>query len=419
MAAITAVVDDCLARIGQDARINARFITADMPRLRRTLIEQICEAGGGPCKYSGKDMKSTHIGMQISDVEFDALVGDLVASLDHFKVPPGEQKDLIAVLAPMRPDIVEPPAGGVLVSGPGGQAVLARARSLRDAAGFLEKATAALAASNRALADVLFSSAEMLIGPAPLADLAPLFRDGAPPRVTTPLVSVPRDSPPQPALVGSSEQENPETVPAASSAAAPKRGALAGSIVVTGARPLPGMAVVTLEPASGKFRHRPPKQRIVEQRNREFFPKVLAVPVGSTVTFPNFDNVFHNVFSRSDVHPFDLGIYRAGQARDLTFDKEGVIRIGCNLHANMSAYVVVVSAPHYVISDKDGKFTFRSLEPGKYRLRVWSEYVGAPVVQDVEVKAAQNNVTVTLASDVPIGPLADKFGVARGGPPRK
>ena len=81
----------------------------------------------------------------------------------------------------------------------------------------------------------------------------------------------------------------------------------------------------------------------MEQRNREFAPHILAVPVGSTVAFPNFDTIYHNVFSRSEAAPFDLGIYSNGQSRELTFDKDGIVRLGCNLHSNMSAYVVVVS----------------------------------------------------------------------------
>ena len=74
-------------------------------------------------------------------------------------------------------------------------------------------------------------------------------------------------------------------------------------------------------------------------------------PAGSTVSFPNFDPIFHNVFSTSPARAFDLGIYKNGESRDVTFAKEGLIRLGCNLHANMAAHVVVVAAPHYVVTD--------------------------------------------------------------------
>jgi hemoglobin len=104
--AITAVVDDFIARVAADNRINARFANADIPHLKIMLVEQICEASGGPCKYTGKDMKVAHTGMNITDDEFTALVEDLKGALDKFKVPAPEQKDLLGALGPMKPDIV-------------------------------------------------------------------------------------------------------------------------------------------------------------------------------------------------------------------------------------------------------------------------------------------------------------------------
>jgi len=104
--AITAVVDDFVAKVGADSRINARFANVDMPHLKAMLVEQICEASGGPCKYSGKDMKTAHTGMNITDAEFGALVEDLGKSLDQFKVGKTEQDQLVGALAPMKPQIV-------------------------------------------------------------------------------------------------------------------------------------------------------------------------------------------------------------------------------------------------------------------------------------------------------------------------
>jgi hypothetical protein len=143
-------------------------------------------------------------------------------------------------------------------------------------------------------------------------------------------------------------------------------------------------------------------------------PHVLAVPVGSTVQFPNYDPTFHNVFSTSDTKAFDLGLYKNGEARELVFDKEGVVRLGCNLHANMSAYVIVVAAPHYAITDDTGAFSFRSLAPGKYTMKVWSERSAEPAVQTVEIKPGQNNLNLGVKADVGEGPAPDKFGVPRG-----
>jgi hemoglobin len=105
--AITAVVDDFVGRVAADKRINGFFAKASVPRLKMMLVDQICEATGGPCKYTGRDMKSTHQGMGITNADFDALVGDLVASLDKFKVGEREQQELLAALGPMRKNIVQ------------------------------------------------------------------------------------------------------------------------------------------------------------------------------------------------------------------------------------------------------------------------------------------------------------------------
>jgi hemoglobin len=105
--AITAVVDDFVARCAADARINGKFARTDVARLKAMLIDQVCEATGGPCTYSGRDMRTTHDGMAVTGGEFDALVADLVATLDRFSVPEAEKAELLGALAPMRADIVE------------------------------------------------------------------------------------------------------------------------------------------------------------------------------------------------------------------------------------------------------------------------------------------------------------------------
>ena len=104
--AITAVVDDFVGRVANDSRINGKFANADIPRLKTLLVQQICAASGGPCSYTGRDMETTHAGMNITSEQFDALVGDLVASLNKFKVPEREKNELLSVLGPMKKDIV-------------------------------------------------------------------------------------------------------------------------------------------------------------------------------------------------------------------------------------------------------------------------------------------------------------------------
>ena len=104
--AIQAVVDDFIGNVAADTRINARFAKADIPRLKIMLVDQICEATGGPCKYRGASMIDSHRGMKITDAEFNALVEDLVKSLDKFKVPAQEKNELLTALGSMKPQIV-------------------------------------------------------------------------------------------------------------------------------------------------------------------------------------------------------------------------------------------------------------------------------------------------------------------------
>jgi plastocyanin len=293
---------------------------------------------------------------------------------------------------------------------PGGKLTPAgeRAVLLRQAADLLDKAGTALADGNKNLAENLFSTAELLVGAEALAPIADQFRAGAPPRVATPTVKVEK-MPPQPKAVGSSEQEDEaDKVPPP-----PQTGTLTGSLMIDG-KPISGaFGLVTLEPASGKWKPRTPKRLVMAQRNREFNPHVMAISVGSTVAFPNFDTIFHNVFSTSPLGAFDLGIYKTGEAREYTFQKEGIIRLGCNLHANMSGYIAVVAAPAYVVTDDSGHFKFGRLPPGKYKLKAWSERSKEPITQDVTIKTGANEVKVGVAGDAPQGPQPDKFGGKR------
>ena len=105
--AITRIVEDFVARCAGDSRINKKFIRTDIPRLRSMLIDQVSEASGGPARYTGRDMKTTHDGMKVSAGEFDALVEDLVATLNRFGVGKREQDELLGILGPLRSDIVE------------------------------------------------------------------------------------------------------------------------------------------------------------------------------------------------------------------------------------------------------------------------------------------------------------------------
>jgi hemoglobin len=104
--AISAVVDDFVGNVAADQRINGFFANTDVPRLKKLLVEQICAGSGGPCTYTGRDMRSAHTGMNVAETHFNALVEDLVKTLDKFKVPQREKDELLALLGPMRSDIV-------------------------------------------------------------------------------------------------------------------------------------------------------------------------------------------------------------------------------------------------------------------------------------------------------------------------
>ncbi len=105
--AITAVVEEFVGNIAADSRINTFFKDTNIPHLKKMLVEQICEATGGPIKYTGLDMKTAHKGMGVSSAHFNALVEDLAKALDKFKVPEKEKGELIGALAGMKNDIVE------------------------------------------------------------------------------------------------------------------------------------------------------------------------------------------------------------------------------------------------------------------------------------------------------------------------
>jgi plastocyanin len=111
------------------------------------------------------------------------------------------------------------------------------------------------------------------------------------------------------------------------------------------------------------------------QKNRMFIPHLQVIPVGSVVQFPNADPFFHNVFSLFDGRRFDLGLYEAGTSKSVTFSREGVSYIFCNIHPEMSAVVVALSTPLYAIADVNGSVVIHNVPPGNYRLHIWVEGV--------------------------------------------
>jgi len=113
------------------------------------------------------------------------------------------------------------------------------------------------------------------------------------------------------------------------------------------------------------------KPAVLDQRNLSFFPRVLAVRVGTDVDLPNNDRVFHNVFSFHDGKRFDLGLYPVGTTRRVRFDKAGMSRVFCNIHPNMAAYVKAVDSPYFAVSDREGRFTIAAVPEGAYTYHAW------------------------------------------------
>jgi plastocyanin len=109
------------------------------------------------------------------------------------------------------------------------------------------------------------------------------------------------------------------------------------------------------------------------QRNKSFEPHVLVVQVGSLIQFPNKDPFFHNIFSMYDGKRFDLGLYEAGTSRSVRFDRPGVSFLFCNIHAEMSAVVIVVDTPYFAMSDHNGHLTIPDVPDGRYQMHVWYE----------------------------------------------
>ena len=176
---------------------------------------------------------------------------------------------------------------------------------------------------------------------------------------------------------------------------AAKTGIVKGTINI-GGKPTSD-AVVSVEGlVEAKLEARKPKpetkKAAIDQRDMKFVPRVLPVLVGATVDFPNNDKAWHNVFSTSDAKKFDLGLYPSGKSRNVTFDKAGVVRILCNVHPDMEAFIFVKEHPFFAATDKQGNYQVSGVPLGKYRLEIWHPDFGKrevpfELVRDGEVLA--------------------------------
>ena len=157
------------------------------------------------------------------------------------------------------------------------------------------------------------------------------------------------------------------------------------------------MSVVYLETAPrGAFEQNESRRVTMDQRNETFVPHVLAITAGTTVDFPNSDHLYHNVFSLSKTRPFDLGRYAAGRSKSVRFDRPGIVRVFCDIHSHMSAFILVFSHPFFSVTDATGRYRIDDVPPGSYTLVAWNEGVSSPsrVVVVPDGSAAEADFTL-------------------------
>ncbi len=192
--------------------------------------------------------------------------------------------------------------------------------------------------------------------------------------------------------------------------AAPAHAAtLVVNVFTRDARPLAG-AVVTVESENPPPTPAPPVKAIMDQVNLAFVPDVLVIPVHSTVQFPNSDAVSHQVYSFSSARRFQLPLYRGKPYPPVQFDQPGVVTMGCNIHDNMLAYIVVTAAPYFGRANEHGVWSTVDLPAGRYRVRVWHPLLNEPadIERSVEIGAQNAAVEIRLSKALRPAPLTGR-----------
>jgi plastocyanin len=139
---------------------------------------------------------------------------------------------------------------------------------------------------------------------------------------------------------------------------------------------------------------------VMDQIHQEFVPPLLPIAIGTEVRFPNRDQIHHHVYSFSRTKSFELPLYRGEDASPVLFDKEGVVKVGCNIHDWMSGIILVLPTPYFAVTDETGRFVLRDLPPGSYPLVCWHELSQTKVeetVQQIQVGDNSPEVTFTLS----------------------
>ena len=179
----------------------------------------------------------------------------------------------------------------------------------------------------------------------------------------------------------------------------------------------PGGSVIWLKRLGGDTpKPAPARGKVVTQRNKTFMPRVLAVTVGTKVSFRNEDAIFHNIFSLSKPNDFDTGLYKQGATYRQTFKRAGVVQILCNIHSSMLGFIYVVDSPYYAQADGSGAFTIKAVPPGDYTISVWHEAASKPTEQRLSVGAnGARGVALQVGGDK----RAPQFVPDKSGKPRQ
>jgi plastocyanin len=136
--------------------------------------------------------------------------------------------------------------------------------------------------------------------------------------------------------------------------------------------------------------------RRIKQKGAVFAPHVLPVAAGTTVEWPNNDDIFHNVFSYSETKPFDLGLYKNPEVKKMPFDKPGRVDVFCSIHANMHCIVLVLENPYFSATDENGRYSIVKIPAGTYKIRAWHERLPSQVQEVVVPENGDVKLDFTL-----------------------
>jgi plastocyanin len=181
-------------------------------------------------------------------------------------------------------------------------------------------------------------------------------------------------------------------------------------------------AVISLRPVGLPVPAPPAKHAVIEQRNKTFTPHILPILAGTTVDFPNFDPVFHNAFSRFSGQIFDVGLYPPGTSRSVRFTRTGAVRIFCNIHADMTAVILVLGTSYFAVTNREGGFRL-DVPAGSYDLAVFHERATEETLQRLSQRIAVGSEPLKLPGIVIseagylLAPHKNKYGLDYGPPP--